>query len=434
MNNTDQSISKEAIYIEDEDSEHSRWIHRDKLALIESHEMQEAGIKLPRPGRSNSKPKSSIEQGRDQYGNGAREHGQDTDNMGWGKSQGSQIPLSQQEVENGSGINGHEFDLRTLEEINAEPHYGKNSPLCRQPGLRSSSSRIPLPKSSPMPIPQEHIERNTPLPRKRGASGNWSGGDEDGIAYDKARRRSQSVGSQVLLDEGEMLNDVQGDTRKWNDNDSPSTSPSKRLASKTVQPLSFGIRKTSNALRNVSDVQKPRTSSNTYRSSPSNRPKSRSGLEPRPSAAMNRPEGDPPWLATMFKPDPRLPPDQQLLPTHAKRLQQEKKVVPGSTLEGGYEPVAVSYPDELPLPSLQPDSELKEKDPNHESAWPLKSLPNKESGSPGLGGTEHGGYSTIPKVQRTPSVGAIPSSKPLQQPKQEEKVAKKASCGCCVLM
>ena len=35
-------------------------------------------------------------------------------------------------------------------------------------------------------------------------------------------------------------------------------------------------------------------------------------------------EGEPPWMVSAFRPDPRLPPEQQLLPTVAKRLQQEK--------------------------------------------------------------------------------------------------------------
>ena len=39
-------------YLEDEDPERSRWIHRDKLLAIESQEMQEAGIKVPRTGQT----------------------------------------------------------------------------------------------------------------------------------------------------------------------------------------------------------------------------------------------------------------------------------------------------------------------------------------------------------------------------------------------
>jgi len=38
-----------------------------------------------------------------------------------------------------------------------------------------------------------------------------------------------------------------------------------------------------------------------------------------------RPEGDAPWLAEMYKPDPRLPQEEQIIPTHAKRLAREKE-------------------------------------------------------------------------------------------------------------
>ena len=53
MDRTDRVLAQEEPFFDDEDPERSRWIHRDKLAIIESHEMREAGIKLP-PQRQKS--------------------------------------------------------------------------------------------------------------------------------------------------------------------------------------------------------------------------------------------------------------------------------------------------------------------------------------------------------------------------------------------
>lgn len=435
----DRTDAKETLYLDDEDPEHSRWIHRDKLALIESHEMQEAGIKMSRIGSSNSKSNGPTEHS---LHNEERGHRQDLYDAEEGKQSKLRSSSPQQEPEENQD-HVIQFDLRTLEEIATAPHSAHNSPPAyRHQGLRSSSSRIPLPKSSPVPIPHEHIARNTPLNRTRGASGNWSAGDEDSISYNKIRSRSHSVGSQVLLDDGEQLDET------------PSTSPSKRTAVKTGQASSGGARKATSALRNASDSSKPRTASTTYRSSPGQRPKSRSGLESRPATAINRPEGDPPWLATMYKPDPRLPPDQQLLPTHAKRLQQEKQEKDGilaPTLDEDANHITIHNQDELqpstagnnpetPTAGDNLESSTSGNNseaqgvPENESSWPLKTSPAKENGSPGLGGTEHGGYSTIPKVQSPPPISTAASPKPAQQPKEEEQVPKERGCGCCVVM
>lgn len=435
----DRTNTNETLYLDDEDSENSRWIHRDKLALIENHEMQEAGIKLPQLGSSNNKAHGSTEHSH-------RHEGRDHDQKLYDVEKGKQSQLrssSPQQAPVESQDHALQFDLRTPEEIATAPISTYNSPpMHRHQGLRSSSSRIPLPKSSPVPIPHEHITRNIPLNRSRGASGNWNVGDEDSISYNKNRSRSHSVGSQVLLDDGETFDD------------SPSTSPSYRGAGKIGQTPSGGARKATSALRNASGSQKPRTTSTPYRSSPGQRPKSRSGLETRPPTAINRPEGDPPWLDTMYKPDPRLPPDQQLLPTHAKRLQQEKQEKDGTfapTLDEHSNRIAVHNqegPDlstvgnniEAPnsgnnLETSTSSNDLEiQKGSENDSAWPLKTSPTKENGSPGLGGAEHGGYSTIPKVQSPPPMSIAASSKPAQQPRQEEQVPKERGCRCCIVM
>lgn len=433
MDNGDQM--KAPFYFDDEDPEHSRWIHRDKLALIESHEMQEAGIKLPRSGRATSKSNGtraplreplrepSREQSRDRYGNGPQDHEVDIEGTKF------QRPLkNDDESERKSGdIPGPEI-LKS--ETSIEPLFSTtNSPIIyRQQGMRSSSSRIPVPKSIPLPLPQGITDRHALSQRKRGASGNWGGGDEEGIFYGKTRSRSQSVGSQVLLDDGDLV-------------ESPSASPTKHQAGKGgPSPSTGNARKATNALRNASDPQKSRpTPSTTYKPPPSQRPKSRSGLEPRPATAVNRPEGDPPWLATMYKPDPRLPPEQQLLPTHAKRMQQERKTGSGSTFDGDFGPLAAHTHDGLqilPPSSLPAEKDEMEKPATPEPGWPLKSLPNKENGSPGTAGTDHGGYSTIPKVQSSPNPAAGVGSTPrvTQQLQQQQPGKASRGCPCCVVM
>lgn len=432
MDNGDQMDTKEPFSLDDEDPEHSRWIHRDKLALIESHEMQEAGIKLPpRSGRAASKSSGtrvpfrdrSREESRDRYRNGPQEHELDIEET---KFQGALKNDDESERRPGE-IPGSEAEETSLEPLISPTN---SSTTHRQQGMRSSSSRIPVPKSSPLPLPQTSIDRHAPSQRKRGASGNWGVGDEEGAIYGKTRSRSQSVGSQVLLDDGDLV-------------ESPAASPTKRQIGKVgPSPSTINARKATNALRNASDPQKSRfTPSTTNKPPPSQRPKSRSGLEPRPATAVNRPEGDPPWLATMYKPDPRLPPEQQLLPTHAKRIQEERETGSdsGPTFDGEFGPLAVHSPHglQLPLPpSLPAEKDEIAKPATPEPGWPLKSLPNKENGSPGAAGTDHGGYSTIPKVQSSPNpaAGVVSTPRITQQHQQQQPGKASRGCPCCVIM
>ena len=449
--------------LEDEDPERSRWIHRDKLAMIESHELQEAGIKLPRhsslhgrPGsRSRSRKSHSRGPSRDLPVAGNQEQEYELLPRKEGKRPRTRSPQKQQQEAELAPADTPNYDLRTPEEIAAD-----SSPMYRQQGLRSSSSRIPVPTSTAMPIPQEHRERHTPLPRFRGASGSWPTGDEDGVGYNKLRRRSQSVGSQILLDSEEPLkpNGTSNGADHTSNIESP-MSTSQHTAETKVTPSNHA-RKGSATLRNVSEPLKTKVASTTPRSSPASRPKSRSGLEPRPATAINRLEGDAPWIADMYKPDPRLPPDQQLLPTHAKRLQQkqleENSKVNTSTPSQNpdFNPVAVHTQNGLqpPSPSVaRSPRDLNEKSPaENQAGWPLNVSPkpsmtnangnastNGGGNSPG-GASDHGGYSTIPKVRSTPPIGSAPSPKVDQQPMRREiekqVKEKEPSCGCCTVM
>ncbi len=438
MERFERPVTTEDVYIEDEDPERSRWIHRDKLLVIESQEMQEAGITLRRPGRSNSKPQRRREHSCDQHSNALQNHDPEISNAREVHNQRfEELPRQQEQIEEAPSS----YDLRTPQEIAADSHPGIVASMYRQPGLRSSSSRIPLPRDSPLPIPQEHIERSTPMSRRRGASANWSSGDETGTAYGKVRRRSQSVGSLVLLDDGEPVHSSPTPATFPGSPNSKSTSPTKsRVVSKPA--TSSGSRRTSNPQRNIVDAQNPRSPSKP-RITSGQRPKSRSGLESRPATAINRPEGDPPWLATMFKPDPRLPPDQQLLPTHAKKLQEEqqnreKERKSESETRRAFTPLAVHTQRGLQPPS--PARSLRdegEKGKENEPAWPLKVLtnPSKRNGSTGAASlSPNAGYSTIPQLQSTPQASRVPSPKTMPQAMEVKEAPTEKTCGCCVVM
>ncbi|MCJ1337873.1 hypothetical protein MMC09_003157 [Bachmanniomyces sp. S44760] len=447
-NNSGQLAPKDQG-LEEDDSEHSRWIHRDKLALIESQEMQQAGISIPAPTlepAGQRQPLNGIPSVRDPSGRLASRRTPSPETEDYEEAE---RPFYE--------------DPRSPEEIAMDPfELGPAQPIY-QHGLRSSSSRIPLSTSSPVPVPHEHLARHTPLPRKRGASGNWNGLEDDAIAYRGSRSRSQSVGSQFLLDDREVTNASPTPDSRPTSQEAVPLSPSKVKPPSKAYPPS-GSRKTS---RNFSG--------GTPKASPANRrPGSRAGLDGRPSTSMNRPEGDPPWLATMYKPDPMLPPDQQILPTHAKRMQQEQWVQEGrsgSTYDRDFTPLAVHTQDGLQPPSpAAPQSEYSQQpridqgqsqsrmenppEEQRNASWPFQETDStpitraeraRSNGSPATANTTanaNAGYSTIPKMQNTPPIGSGPMPSPklpqpmqVQEPlKQKEEESKDKGCCSCVVM
>ena len=492
MDRTDRVLTQEEPFPEDEDPERSRWIHRDKLALIESHEMQEAGIQLPsqRHKSTTSRSRSRREKNRSQDQNivvpGQTE---EMPSLKERKKRKTESP-TRQEDEVGHAL-ANDFDIRTPEEIAADSYTDTNSANeYRQPqsDQRKGSSRIPLPRSSPMPIAQEHIERDTPLPRKRGVSVNYSNGDESGLSYSRMRSRNNSVGSAILLD------DVDSPSNHTPTPASNSTPLNQPTPSKTPRASSVQRPKSRSGLDTTPLSQKPRVIS-TATTTPSprppsstlQRPKSRSGLEARPATALNRPEGEAPWLATMYKPDPRLPPEEQLLPTHAKRLQQEQweqaqKDSPQRLRELESQPRKNNHAHEKPaaqLPrefsplaehtvnGLQPSSREADEKTLQEPApseWPLgqprsRNPPpaaggglNANPAPPGADGSPHAGYSPMPRVKQgtSPILGNHTEIRPGQRvldPFERERMArrdeekgtrdegkKEAGCGCCIVM
>lgn len=175
----------------------------------------------------------------------------------------------------------------------------------------------------------------------------------------------------------------------------------------------------------------------------------------RPRTAVNRPEGEPPWLATMYRPDPMLPPDQQIIPTHARRQQQAQWTEDGSvpkTYDRDFTPLAVHTPAELakqqPSDPQSPTNEKFDTQNDDGTAWPLKpmsSVRSTQNGRPGTSGSLTGGYSTMPKISNppihSPRMGSVSSGKAAppqrfqeQRPALDDDETVKKGCGCCIVM
>jgi hypothetical protein len=141
----------------------------------------------------------------------------------------------------------------------------------------------------------------------------------------------------------------------------------------------------------------------------------------------------------MYKPDPRLPPDQQLLPTVAKRLQQEqweKEGKFGNTYDKDFRPLndeEIQAPENVSQIADGHDQNLE----NH-TEWPLR-MPKSDVASTERPGTGSG-YSTIPKIQdippspMSPRIVSTPQPTPLQIEEPPEERNESKGCGCCVVM
>lgn len=138
-------------------------------------------------------------------------------------------------------------------------------------------SKIPIFQASPKPIPMEYIFRSAPL--QRSPSTHLRDFIDDDSYNNLKRVRSES-----LLD-------------------NPKTpSSTKRKYSTLPRPRS----------QSLSSVRTHLTPSRPAKLTPS------PGKRP-PSA-----KGEPPWIQHNFSPNPSLPPEEQLIPTVAKRLNQER--------------------------------------------------------------------------------------------------------------
>ncbi|TDZ28185.1 hypothetical protein CTRI78_v012114 [Colletotrichum trifolii] len=415
---------------EQNNADDSKWIHRDKLARIESQELQAAGIILPR-SRASSRPRRGRSE---EKLNGSIRRTTSTatvDDDGRrprSRKASSVSPENRVPEERMPDLDASSWDLRRPDEIAMEGdgNYWTST------GEKRGVSKIPVAKASPAPIPGAYIERHAPVARRQ------SGGPSEleSIAYPKPRPRSGSA-------------NTLGAT--------PSLQPAKRNVTDTSPRKGSGTSSTTAARKASMQVKsgKPKTRGGKDSTSSITRPTTRSGdLSP----PVKRPEGDPPWMVGSYKPDPRLPPEQQLLPTVAKRLQQEqweREGKFGSIYDKEFRPLTAEgllKPPETG-PSSPPADDRQEPD-----EWPLKPDTPKSPTSPTV--KQSTSYSTMPKVSDKPQTSPLPSPRSPrspnmlpQQPPQIQTVTrvpdqpsaadmsmggekKKTSggCGCCLVM
>ncbi|QDS73684.1 hypothetical protein FKW77_002951 [Venturia effusa] len=432
----------------DPEDDERNWIHRDKLAMIESKELEEAGF-IGRMSRSASTAAGPVPASRQEAGQEFTAESLNTEpspKVELGK-QRTVSPIPAEEVANDTTDEAAEWDLRAPEEIEADQSQGHGQYFVQPLPARPNGSRLPLPKNSPAPVPATIVERDSPLTRSRNSSSAY-GNPELG----HLRRRSRSVGSQVLLDDEAPQTPI---LRKSAANSDSDRSPPKATGPTKSNPTS-AKRKSSVQTRVVSSTAKSRNSSQANRDSPQKRPGTSSGL-PRPSTG-HRPEGDPPWMASMYKPDPRLPPDQQILPTHAKRMAQEqweKEGKTGTVYDREFRLLnteEIKQPEEKSMPEL---SRRSETETTVLPTWPLNGEPplgsprsmHSSASRPDAGGTEHGGYRTMPSLTPTPQTTApmtaepksaptpAPAPTPVRVHEPPEDFKEKKGCGlCCIVM
>ncbi|KAJ0297584.1 hypothetical protein COL5a_009825 [Colletotrichum fioriniae] len=429
---SDEKRSTNDIPVSDDD----KWIHRDKLAKIESQELQAAGIVLPR-ARASSKPRRGRSEEKLNGSSRRTTSAPPDDEIPLPRSRKSSIsPESRVPEEILPDMDLPSWDLRRPEEIAVE---GDDAYWTSISDKNKSGSKIPVAKASPAPIPEYYLERNAPSGRRR------SGGSElETIAYPKPRPRSGSantLGATSTLAPAKRNN----------------TDISPRKGSGT----SSTTRKTSTQVKGGGKT-KTRGGKDSTSSISGNRPTTRSGdLSP----GVKKPEGDPPWMVGSYRPDPRLPPDQQLLPTVAKRLQQEqweREGKYGSIYDKEFRPLTADgllKPPEAGSSTTPPEEEKQEQD-----EWPLrgdapKSPTAQSPTSPSIKQTNS--YSTMPKISDKPQTSPLPSPRgplsPTMQPQQPaetqtvvrvpeqpsaaanmsmggEKKKKSGGCGCCLVM
>jgi len=341
-----------------QESVESYWIHRDKLAQIESREMAEAGIQVRRPTESKSKASRSRSASRASTKRVPRHHVEE------------ELPppiFPGYDVHRNPAI--HDYDQPATgamdedmqsDEVAEERGRYQNT---RSTG-RPSTSRIPIPRNSPAPVSSSFVDRESPMNRSRNNSLAWhsSSSPEEGVVSQKFRPRSSSMTNQ-LRDGSSIPRPRTPGSRPTSmhlstnaDDLSSSPPPSNLLHAKNPNNQLASKKGSGKRAPSLSTPKQRTPSTTTNKDSPfdPNRPRTSGGRV----RSINRPEGEAPWIATMYKPDPMLPPDQQILPTHAKRMmtEQEQKeselntnhdIVPSDSTDVP-SPTAAELPAELP--------------------------------------------------------------------------------------
>lgn len=454
------------------------WIHRDKLAKIETEELQRYGIHIPPPKKSRSTSKASSrrrDRSYDSHNNSisptpVEQVEQVDEDESWlgPKEEADELPsvvlpedhekeqelhvLSQVSIDTASD-DGEPicWDPRHPDEIAADVQDTQEEiRLYRHATLRKSSSRIPVLASSYVSLPVEHLEREQPLPRTRhNASGSMDA--TDNISYSKSRAQSQHRYSPEEVIETPTDTPSKPASRPSSRGNPLQASPLKprNVSQGSGTPTEKSARKPPQNGRKASSG-KPRSpagkeNKNNDSSSPAQRPRTRSG-----------PESEPPWLANMYKPDPRLPPDQQLLPTVARKLQQEqweREGKPGTMYDREFSPLAVNDSPEKQKQQHQEEKGQEKQQQEQEQQQQQQQQPSHPSGS-----NPRPDSTTQPPPNTKPSPPPEPSSGPQtgassgnrgafrtqEPPPPKPQLAapafdyvdppSKKGCGCCVVM
>jgi hypothetical protein len=418
-----------------EDPSSAYWIHRDKLAKIESEELQQLGIHIPPTalaGPSPSKRGRGRTRSRESHGtapNGSIDHGDnnntnrhwspnDDDKRPWISSAAIDKSLEEQD-NSGAAIFD---DPRLPEEIAADPYEeGSPSPTAyRMPVLRKSNSKIPILSSSRLASSPAQPDRESPLQRSRN---NTVNGGEDQATSEAA---SRALDTQESAPAAETTPPQTG--RRSTDHAESSPTTGKTTAKAGAAAAARKTTTTPAVRKPNATAQKSKLPAATNNTT-NQRPTTRSG--DRPQTAANPPEGDPPWLATMYKPDPRLPPDQQILPTHARRLAQEQWEREGKipdTYSRDFAPLSIRAHENPPAVAVEPEKDPKS--PSMDLKPPASDPRKTPDGRPSTSGS---GYKTVPTIQ--PSVSTtISARQPRPMAVEDSPRPKEKGCGCCVVM
>ncbi|KAI5249529.1 hypothetical protein E4T42_05315 [Aureobasidium subglaciale] len=449
----------------DPDPERSAWIHRDKLAQIESREMAAAGFGMPRSTQRRQSRSDSRSASRSASRNAAsRVQSADRHTSQLAFPNETNAPkVHVFEEQSGAGADQDPDSDDYEERLREEPRMDRN--LYSKSLPRPTVSRIPVARGSPAPVSQSVVERDSPLPRSM--SSPLGAGDSA-----SSRTRSKSLGNATMIAEPRSTRSAMPSKprpRSSHIEDSPqSVTESPSLSARTTQSLTAVSRaKAMNKAATGGSMgrktipratSKARNQSDSPKDSPVRRPTSGS-TRSRPTSFHNRPEGEAPWVATMYKPDPRLPPDQQMLPTHAKRAMQG-----GSDSQDEADktyPLNIdSMSDEelakmgaLPLPGsaqmASPITSDQQGTNKSQPPWPLGSNKSESRSQTGSSKSTPGGYTITPKI--APPIAPPKSPKPPATPvdtsrptisgvqrvpdlDEKEEGKNKKKLACCVVM
>ncbi|KAF3905464.1 hypothetical protein ABW20_dc0105597 [Dactylellina cionopaga] len=346
--------------------EASSWIHRDKLMRIESVEFKKSPGASSEAWVKTASRKMSLDQMSKIKGSG------------WDMLSS---PRNGEEEDQTEVFENNDFDLRLPEEREAEREADREveriaHKLAAARIKSNTPSKIPVNVFSPVPIPVQFLERNSPLKRARSSSM-----DEDevqSITYPATRARSRTLDSDPPVTPPEKSAPASANS---------TTPPGKttiRSASKSSPRRPSSSHRTSAGGKST---PKPRVASAT-----GNRGSGGNSANANATKQPNIPEGPPPWALGTYAPDPKLPQDQQLIPTVAKRLQQEqweREGAPASVFDRELRPLKLHDKDGTPKEAINfgeqgaqwPISNEKQRDapPMVEPPKPQPQLPDTPS-------------------------------------------------------